>query len=409
MNEGRPSAGGRPLRWVGLTLYLTVLLTGGYFHWAGLCPRPGGSATLTGFAAGLGVLLALEWLDRPAWWVWLGRARAAGPLVVRAVLIHAVVALDCSGLARVLLLLIPFAAYLSLGRRAGHLTAAGYGVGLVIALTLADPGWPTDPEAVSDLLMFGVGLIFAVAIATVATAADASRGRAEMLLDELGESHRQLRASADRVAELATAEERNRLARDIHDSLGHHLTAISIQLEKAAAYRDRDAGVADRALADARSAAGAALTDVRRSVAALRTERSTTAGQSMQAALAALALQLGAGTVAVGCTVQGDERRYPEAARTALYRAAQEGLTNALRHADAARVSVTVDFAADAAVLTVADDGLGLPAQLAEGFGLAGMRERLAAVGGALRLESASGTGTTLTATVPGTPVGAAR
>src|SRR6185369_9754171 len=82
-----------------------------------------------------------------------------------------------------------------------------------------------------------------------------SRARAEQLLEELEISHRQLKAYAGQVAELATTRERNRLARDIHDSLGHYLTVINVQLEKAEVFRDRDQGAASQAVADARSLA----------------------------------------------------------------------------------------------------------------------------------------------------------
>jgi signal transduction histidine kinase len=316
-------------------------------------------------------------------------------VVLRAGLVHAVAAVDPSGLARALYLLVPFAVFLGLGRTAGLVAAAAYELGLLGWLAATRPGWYSDPEQVADLLMFTVGLVFAVAIAGVAVRADASRGRAEQLLAELADSHRELAEHAERAGALAAAEERNRLARDIHDSLGHHLTAVAIQLEKAVAYRPRDAGQADRAVADARGSARAALAEVRGSVAVLRSPPA-----SLAAALDALKAQLDTGSVRIDCAVHGDETGHA-GALGALYRAAQEGLTNAVRHAGAARIEVTARFTADAASLTVRDDGAGLPADRRDGFGLTGMRERLAAVGGELRLAGAPGGGTTLTAIVP--------
>jgi signal transduction histidine kinase len=384
MTSGRV---GLSLPWVGASLSVVVLVGSLYEVLAGIRPAP--PADVAAFVVGIAALLALElagrWLPAPT------RGRAVATFVLRAGLIHAVAAIDPSGLARALYLLIPFAVYLSLGRVAGLVTAAGYELGLVGWLTATRPRWFVDPEQVADLLMFTIGLVFAVAIAGVAVRADASRRRAEQLLAELADSHR-------RVGELAAAEERNRLARDIHDSLGHHLTAVTIQLEKAVAYRPRDTEQADRAVVDARGSARAALAEVRGSVGALRATPAP--GTSLSAALAALVAQLDTGSVAIDCAVHGDE---DADALPVLYRAAQEGLTNAVRHAHARRISVTARFTADAATLTVHDDGRGLPDDLTgrTGFGLSGMRERLAAAGGTLDVGDGPDGGTVLVATLP--------
>jgi signal transduction histidine kinase len=103
-------------------------------------------------------------------------------------------------------------------------------------------------------------------------------------------------------------------------------------------------------------------------------------------------------TVTVDC--EGDERPYGHGALTALYRAAQEGLTNARRHARAGRVDLRLRCGRTHARLTVADDGTGFDAA-AEGYGLTGVRERIGLVGGALDVDTAVGAGTRLTVTVP--------
>jgi signal transduction histidine kinase len=100
--------------------------------------------------------------------------------------------------------------------------------------------------------------------------------------------------------------------------------------------------------------------------------------------------------------VTGEEDGYGTAALTALHRAAQEGLTNALRHARASQVSVDLRLAEDGARLTVADDGRGFaPAETTAGFGLTGMRERVHLVAGSVDIDSAPGRGTRLTVLVP--------
>lgn len=223
--------------------------------------------------------------------------------------------------------------------------------------------------------MFSMGLVLALAMADVAD--------------------RERRASA-RVAELSAATERNRLARDIHDSLGHHLTAISIQLEKVAAFADRDPDVAGQALADARRSVGRALEDVRASVGTLRS-----APVRLVDALTELAGDTGA-----TLRVDGEERDTDQPTVAALYRAAQEAITNARRHGRAGEVTVAVTFGAAETRLVVTDDGRGFDQQEPRtGFGLLGLRERAALLGGTVTIDSSVGTGTQVAVTVPRTAI----
>ncbi|MFI0452400.1 sensor histidine kinase [Actinomadura sp. 6N118] len=347
----------RMASWLAIFLYVTVLVAGLYSAIAGLCPA---GLRTAGFA---GALLSLVVLEVTRW-------GPAGPmLALRGGLYVVVALLDCSGMGRALLLLIPFIGYFVLGRRAGYGLAALCLAGVMGALSTRS-GWYEDTEAVSDLLMFVIGLVFAIAMAAVA--------------------HRH----AEQAAALAAAAERNRIARDIHDNVGHHLTVISVQLEKSAAFRSIDPEAADQALTDARESARLALEDVRRSVGTLRAH-----GQfSLAAALAALVGRFG---TAVTLDIRGDESVLDGPALPVLYHAAQESLTNAHRHACAERVSVEVELGRREARLVVEDDGKGFESQV-EGFGVRGMRERLELVGGSLRIDSAPGEGTRVTATVPG-------
>jgi signal transduction histidine kinase len=267
----------------------------------------------------------------------------------------------------------------------------------VAALTgwyaLSVPRWYADVERVTDLLMLTVGAILAVSMAAVAVGQVDARARLQAALDEVT-------ASAARVAELSAATERNRLARDIHDSLGHHLTAIAVQLEKATAFRGRDPAVADRAVLDARGSTRRALEEVRRSV---RTLRADSAPFSLSAGLAELARQAGDDEFRVQVAVAGSEDRHEVPARVALYRAAQEGLTNARRHGRASQVRISVRFDDRAATLVVSDDGCGLQPATgpATGFGLSGMRERVQLLGGQVDVAGRPGEGVTITVLVP--------
>jgi len=394
---------GRPVPWVSTALYGAVFLAGGYAQLAGV-----GSGRPWLFVAAIVALVVLEFVELRRWPAGTPRLPAAGLLAARSLLFLAVAAADGSGLSRALFVLIPFTAYFVFGRTVSLALGAAC-VALVVALyQVTAPGWIHDVPHVSDLLMFCIGLVLSVTMAAVAAREQALRGRLE-------ESYERLRGYADRVAELSATAERNRVARDIHDGLGHHLTAIALLLEKATAFDERDPRAARQAVRDAHGSARAALEDVRRSVHTLRADLPPL---RLRAALTELVGEVTRSTAAVGSggaagpvgnsppgpavslAVEGDEDGYGEAALSALYRAAQEGITNARRHADAGRVSVSVAFNGEGARLVVADDGRGFrPGR--EGFGLLGMRERVQLVGGRVELDTAPGNGTRLTVTVP--------
>lgn len=359
----------RPVSWLPYVMYGAVLLAGLHDQARG----SGGVERAAALVAAIGALVALEPAQRRV------PAPPAVFLAARTALSVLVATLDGSGLSNLLFLLVPFTAYFAYGRRVAVALAAGLVAVPAGWATIADPRWYRDSGHLTDVLMLCVGMALAVAMASAAVGESDSRARLRLALAE--------------VAELSAAAERGRLARDLHDSLGHHLTAVSIQLEKATAFRDLDPAAAQRAVLDARTAAARALDEVRGAVRVLAQPF------SLSAALAELAGAGGGGQCTVDVEVLGDERELPVAARVALFRAAQEGVTNARRHAGAARVTVRATIGDDAARLVVADDGRGFADGAADGFGLRGMRERVAAVGGSVDVTGTPGV--TLTVTVP--------
>ncbi|MEU7579883.1 sensor histidine kinase [Streptomyces sp. NPDC041068] len=369
-----------PVPWVSPLLYAAVLAGGLYYVATDLAPGSGPPLWRTaGFVAGIAALFALEVVARRG-----VRAREWLPLLVRGGLIVVVVALDVSGLAQVLFVLLPFTAYFAFGRGVALVLGVLCVAGLLTGYVLTAPRWYRDLEHVSDLLMLCVGLVLALSMAAVAVGEQQGR--------------RALEAYAAQVAELSAAAERNRLARDIHDSLGHHLTAISVQLEMASEFRTLEPDSAQRAVDEARESVKRALGDVRKSVRALREE---TPREPLATTLADLARD-GEARPRVTVEVTGSEDGYGTAELTALYRAAQEALTNARRHARASRVTVTVHLTERAAHLVVGDDGLGFATDGATtGLGLLGMRERVHLVGGSVHIDSGPDAGTRLTVTVP--------
>ena len=279
------------------------------------------------------------------------------------------------------------------------------------------PNWVSDPNNLQADIVFLLALGFTLAVGQVLVREKASRKRSESLFaeleeahQELEEAHQQLRLYAEQVEELATAKERNRLAREIHDGLGHYLTIINVQLEKALTYRDRSPEEEVQAVRDAKRLASEALQDVRHSVSTLRAADEAFV---LTPALHTLVERLRSAQLAVEIQIEGGEEGYSQQALMALFRVAQEGLTNIQKYAHAASAQLHLHFGEASATLRLSDDGPGFdPAQLTalrpgrEGsYGLQGVRERLELVGGVLQVESSPGQGTRLYATVPKDPL----
>jgi two-component system, NarL family, sensor kinase len=209
-----------------------------------------------------------------------------------------------------------------------------------------------------------------------------------------------------RRLEAAQTEERNRLAREIHDTIAQDLSAITFQLEAAEAIlgTQGDPERARRSVSTALDLARKGLEEARRSVLDLRA--APLEGRTLPVALAALAAEADAGTVAVAFEAAPSMTPLPPAVEVGLYRIAQEALQNALRHAAASRVHLRLESLPDRVRLTVEDDGGGFAIEdtTASRFGLVGMRERTRLLGGTFQIESSPGAGTRLTAEVPLSP-----
>jgi signal transduction histidine kinase len=247
-------------------------------------------------------------------------------------------------------------------------------------------------DAVAVALVYGTGIVFVVAFTRMA----ASERDARMALTR---ANQQLREHAAQVEELATAKERNRLAREIHDSLGHYLTVVNVQIEAARAIFTQDRARALNHLAQAQTLTQEGLAEVRCSVAALRAAPAS--GLPLIDALAKLIEQWKTAEVGVALAVTGEPRPLTPQAELTLYRTAQEALTNVGKHAHAAHVRLTLDYRDDHTVrLQIADDGCG-GADSQGGFGLLGVRERVQLLGGAMRMRAAAGQGFTLEVELP--------
>jgi len=247
-------------------------------------------------------------------------------------------------------------------------------------------------EAVAVALAYGTGIVFVVVFTRIAASERAARA-------ELGDANKQLREHAAQVEELATTKERNRLAREIHDGLGHYLTVVNVQIGAARAIMDRDQLRALDHLSKAQSLTQEGLSEVRRSVAALRA--STVEGSPLPEALSQLAAQWNTTTTQIKFEIVGNPMSLTPQFELTLYRAAQEALTNVGKHAVASHVNLTLDYDGSKSVrLKVEDDGVGAQ-HYNDGFGLLGVRERAQLLGGEVRIDTGSGKGFTLEVSLP--------
>ncbi|MCA2216629.1 sensor histidine kinase [Jidongwangia harbinensis] len=240
-------------------------------------------------------------------------------------------------------------------------------------------------------------------------------------LDEARDANRRLRAASAENAALqeqlvaqaraaGVHDERQRMAREIHDTLAQGLTGIISQL-RAAEHAGDDPAEWRRHVAVATGLARESLSEARRSVHALRPEPLRTA--RLGEALAGVAGRWSAlHAIPVRVTTTGTARPLRPEAEVALLRAAQEALANVAKHARATRVGVTLSYLDQEVALDVRDDGGGFdPARLGPratgpGFGLVAMRQRIEGLAGTLQVESEPGTGTGISARVPAARAG---
>jgi signal transduction histidine kinase len=237
--------------------------------------------------------------------------------------------------------------------------------------------------------------------------AEANQRRAEMMAENAGLQAQLL----TQAREAGVLEERQRLAREIHDTLAQGLTGIITQLE--AAQRTSDDAEHNRRIGDAKQLARESLSEARRSVQALKP--GALEGARLPEALAEEAARWSATSgVAADVTTTGQARPLHPEVEVTLLRVAQEALANVAKHASASRAAVTLSYMEDVVTLDVLDDGRGFdvdgressPRGDGSGFGLTAMRQRVQRLDGQLEIESEDGGGTAVSASVPAIPLG---
>jgi len=225
------------------------------------------------------------------------------------------------------------------------------------------------------------------------------RGR---LIAELQAAQEELEAAREHEAELAVYRERERLARDLHDSLGHTLVALSVQLEAVQRLYHVDPERASAQVDELKALTRSSMEELRRTIAGLRSPG--LGDRSLRGALQTICVDFGERTgIEITWRLEDCVDRLRPAHAETIWRVVQEALTNVEKHADAQYVQLTLICEQESVTLQVEDDGVGVPgdAEMApDQFGLRGMRERVEGLGGSLNVLN-TGSGTRIDVSLP--------
>lgn len=261
-----------------------------------------------------------------------------------------------------------------------------FGITIIVGQTIQF-GWP---EGLSFTFLYLAGLFFVASFSTLMMRANEARIHSDRLLDELQGAHRQLQEYAGQAEELATAKERNRLARELHDSVAQTLYGLTLQAE--AASRQLKASQTEEVssyLREIRESAQQTLQETRLLIFELRPPILEEEGLA-----SALRARLESVESRSGLKAQIDLQevgRLPNEIESGLYGISNEVLNNILKHAHASQVKVSLRKKTGKIVLEISDNGVGFDLDSAEGhggLGIKGMRERAEQINGDLRISS---------------------
>ena len=271
-----------------------------------------------------------------------------------------------------------------------------YGLALfvlsAIALTVAVGA--NFEAAVQVFFGLGAGFVFIVTFTELAHSERQAR-------QQLQQANQQLAEYAAQVEQLATMRERNRLAHEVHDTLGHYLTVINVQLEVVTKLIDSNPARAKEAAGKAKALASEGLSEVRRSVSALRP--TPLEDKSLPEAIRGLIETSRDAGLMVTFEQSGAAQTLPSDMETVIYRATQESLTNIRKHAHASAASVRLAYTTDVVSLRVRDNGIGRQGD-EDNVGLSALRERVAALNGTALAENHLEGGFVLEVTLPIAP-----
>ncbi len=245
----------------------------------------------------------------------------------------------------------------------------------------------------AEILMFALGLFLVLQLVNILLVEQKTR-------KHLTVAHEQLQQYALQIEDLAAVQERNRIAREIHDSLGHSLTALNVQIQTVVKLWSVDPTSAESFLAQAQRLGEMAMKEVRQSVSALREH--VREDHPLEEAIASLVEDFRQGTGLSPNSKITLEVIVPLPIVKTLYRIVQEALTNICKYAQATEVKIQVVATNDSVNLLVEDNGKGFSVnEKRTGFGITGMQERVAALEGYFHLETEPGSGCRITVELP--------
>ncbi len=248
-------------------------------------------------------------------------------------------------------------------------------------------------STMSSVILLGLVLLFIQVLISALLAERKSR-------DALSQANQQLRDYALRVEDLATVQERDRISREIHDSLGHSLTVSNLHLEAGLRLWESDPDEAKELIHEAKQQGSAALQAVRHSVSNLRSD--PLKNTPLVTLVETLVQDWQRSTKIIPNTTIQISSILPDSIKVTLYRILQESLTNISKYAKANAVNILIQQDRDFIQLRVQDNGVGfVRSQTQTGFGLQGMQERAIAAGGTLTIETAPGSGCSIVLSIP--------
>ena len=246
---------------------------------------------------------------------------------------------------------------------------------------------------VAETLVFGLGIFFVLQLTNKLLVERQMR-------QQLAQAHSQLQRYSQKIEELATVQERNRIARDIHDSLGHALTSLNIQMQTAVKLWEKEPVQARSFLTQAQQLGKTAMQEVRKSISTLREDARDE--QPLEAKIETLVEDFRQGTGLAICTNISRCGSVPPSVAKTLYRIVQESLTNISKHARATEIQIQLSTTKEGVYLTIEDNGKGFDLnQNRSGFGLQGIQERVAAVKGHFQLKTSPGDGCQIIVEIP--------
>jgi len=238
----------------------------------------------------------------------------------------------------------------------------------------------------SSLPTILAGLIYIMVFTQMAIDEERSKREVERLFLELEDANEKLRSYANEVEQLAVIKERNRIAREIHDGLGHYLTTIHMQLQAAQAIIDEEPDKAKDSIEKARSQSQIALIDVRRSISTLRYDQNE--NETIREALDRAVRPCDWIGIRSHLEILGTEKKLSETLKSTIFRIVQETVNNTCKYSRADNYFCELDFTKEEQIsLQIYDDGVGME-EFKSGFGLQGLRERVELINGNLIINT---------------------